>query len=165
MPHRAPHHNDDTDTVGPPKRASTEYAESRRLERKMFAQRLYRLMIAKGWNQAELSRQTKVHDPRDGQPGIGRDMIGGYIRALHLPEPPYVKILAATFGVEPEALLPTVAEAPGERAAEALAPPPALEMRSTSPGMVMLHINLEVPFATAVEALAVVQRAGGGGAA
>lgn len=156
------HAQNGSEQIGPPIRTTTEYRESRKREMKIFASRLYRLMIKKGWSQAELARQTKLHDPRPGKPGIGRDMIGGYVRALHLPEPPYVKILAATFGVEPEELLPTVSEVSelDARREARQAPPPPLEMTMTGTGRAMLHVNLELPLAVAVEVLALIQGAG-----
>lgn len=148
-------------TLGPPKRRPTEYAESRKREMKIFGKRLWDHMIRKGWNQAEFSRQTKLHDPKGK--GIGRDMIGGYVRCLHLPDPPHLRILAATLGVEPEVLIPTLEglDAPVAANTQAL-PPPPMEFRSLGNGNVMMHINLEMPLQTAVKLLSVLEEAGVG---
>jgi transcriptional regulator with XRE-family HTH domain len=63
-----------------------------------FSRRLYRLMLAKGWTQAELSKQSDV----------SRDGISGYIRGNHMPTPRQLDKLANALGVKPDALLPNV---------------------------------------------------------
>lgn len=134
----------------------TAYQESRAAERKMFSKRLWRLLVAKGWNQSELSRQTKAVDD-DGK-GIGRDMISGYIRGLHIPAPEHAGLLAKALGISVEELFPPALPGEGSTAHLTAVPPP-LEMRMTGDGMVMLHINLEMPMPAALEVLALVQQA------
>jgi transcriptional regulator with XRE-family HTH domain len=138
-----------TDDQAPP-HPRTRYKESQEAERKMFSRRLWRLMVGKGWNQSELSRQS----------GVGRDMISGYIRGKHLPEPPHARRLADAFGITIEALFPAAAEvaaAPAAAAAATLEDLPPIEMRSTTPGMVMLHVNQEMSQAKALKVLALLQ--------
>lgn len=120
------------------------YRTARDAEMKMFSRRLWRLMTAKGWNQSELARRS----------GVGRDMISGYIRAKHLPEPPHAKKLAEAFGVEIEELFPSAGETASTTLRDAL---PPVELRATSEGKAMLHVNLEVPFDVAVQVLALIQ--------
>ena len=132
---------------GSGKHPSTEYREARKAEMAVFASRLWRLMVKKGWNQSALSRQS----------GIGRDMISGYIRKLHMPDPPHARRLADALGVELDALFPSAGEPLPAVAAREV---PPLEMRSTAPGRVMLHVNLELPMPVALQVLALVQGAG-----
>lgn len=141
-------HDRDEDTTQP------RYKTLRRNDRSGFATRLYRLMTERGWNQAELSRRTQAHDPREGNPGIGRDMISNYIRARNLPDPLYVKILADTFGVAANSLIPSLNDAP---ATAAVSPP--IELRTVSADRAHLKLNIELPTAIAVQVLALVQSA------
>jgi len=129
-------------------RLVTPFRKARNAEMQVFAMRLRKLMVKKGWNQSELSRRS----------GIGRDMISGYIRALHMPEPPHARRLAAALDVEFEGLFMSVEDAAVPMMAAKELPP--LEMRSTSAGRVMLHVNLELPMAVALQVLALVQGAG-----
>lgn len=61
-----------------------------------FSRRLYRLMLAKGWTQAELARQSSV----------SRDGISGYIRGNHMPTHDKANSLADALGVKVDELLP-----------------------------------------------------------
>lgn len=130
------------------------YKTLRRNDRNGFAGRLYRLMTERGWNQAELARRTQAHDPREGRPGVGRDMISNYIRARNLPDPLYVKILADTFGVAANSLIPSLADA---QAATVVSPP--IELRTVSADRAHLKLNVELPTSIAVQVLALVQSA------
>jgi len=47
----------------------------REISREEFGRRVYRKMLAKGWSQAELGRQSGIH----------RESISGYIRGNHWP--------------------------------------------------------------------------------
>lgn len=125
----------------------TSYRESREAELKIFARRLWRLMVGKGWNQSELSRQS----------GVGRDMISGYVRAKHLPDPPHAKKLAAALGVEIEDLFP-VSAGPGSATVEQRKELPEVEMRTIGDGLVMLHVNQKMSAETALQILALLAK-------
>lgn len=66
------------------------------LTKQEFGKRLYKLMLAKGWHQSELSRQS----------GLPRDSISVYVRGRSLPTPTSLKALAGALGVSAEELLP-----------------------------------------------------------
>lgn len=119
-----------------------------RAEARVFGVRVQRLMDDRGWNQSELSRRS----------GVGRDMISGYVRGMHRPNPPHAKSIADAFGIPVADLFPKSADPSPEVTAAREAPP--LEMRTVAPGRVMLHVNLELPLAVAVQILALVQAAG-----
>ena len=68
----------------------------RHLTKQEFGKRLYKLMLAKGWNQSELARQA----------GLPRDSVSVYIRGRSLPTPSSLQSLAAAFGLSTEELLP-----------------------------------------------------------
>lgn len=135
----------------PPGHPRTSYKESRDAEVKMFSRRLWRLMVGKGWNQSELARQS----------GVGRDMISGYVRAKHLPDPPHAQKLAAALGAEIEDLFPI--SSGGADAAPAIVQRelPPVEMRATTDGKVMLQLNLEVPMEVALQVLTLIQKPAG----
>lgn len=135
MPNRAR----DDEAAGHPR---TAYKESRDAELKMFSRRLWRLMVHKGWNQSEFARQS----------GVGRDIISGYVRAKHLPDPPHAKKLAEALGVKVEELFPSANEAPAAAAAQRELPP--IELRATGEGKAIVQLNLEVPMEVALEMLA-----------
>lgn len=131
-----------TDPIESP-RQRTAYREQQDAEIKMFSARLRRLMLRQGWNQSELARRS----------GIGRDMISGYIRAKHMPSPPHAKRLAEAFGVAHEDLFLSAHEA-AQGVGAAL---PPVELRATSDGKAMLHVNLELPMHKALAVLALLQ--------
>lgn len=138
----------DTDTPSSPAHPRTAYRESREAEMKIFSRRLWRLMVAAGWNQSELARRS----------GVGRDMISGYVRGRHMPDPPHAQKLADALGVPIEDLFPSASEAdlPGLAIKEA----PPLELRATGDGKAMLHVNLELPMSVALKVLTLIQAEG-----
>lgn len=72
----------------------------RHLTREQFGERLFNLMVNKGWSQAELARQADLQ----------RDAISKYIRGVSLPEPHNLKKLADALDVKVEDLQPNVQE-------------------------------------------------------
>ena len=76
------------------------YAERGRI----FGQRLSALMLAKGWNQSDLSRQASLH-MTDGQE-INRQRVSSYISKGHLPNNIALHAIAKALGVQPEDLVP-----------------------------------------------------------
>lgn len=68
----------------------------RMLTKQEFGQRIYRLMMARGWRQAELARRA----------GLPRDSISSYVNGKTFPTPLSVQKLAAAFDMKPEEILP-----------------------------------------------------------
>lgn len=107
------------------------------LSKQEFGRRLYNLMLAKGWHQSELARQS----------GLPRDRISTYVRGAAMPSPQNVQALAAALGVEADAIMPNhVMSAIDEDV-------PALEIKSSpaTPGKAWLRVNRLVLMATAVK--------------
>lgn len=115
----------------------------RSLSKQEFAARLYNLMVSRGWNQSELSRQA----------GVARDNVSRYIRAVSLPTPQALEGLARAFNLSPAELLPNVAISAIDE------DQPAFEMKSSvnSPGVVMLRINRLVSMSSAVKIAEIIQ--------
>ena len=107
------------------------------LSKQEFGRRLYNLMLAKGWHQSELARQS----------GLPRDRISTYIRGVAMPTPANVQALAKTLNIEPEALLPNHVESAIDEDA------PSFEMKSSTaaPGKAWLRVNRLVSFTTATK--------------
>lgn len=61
-----------------------------------FGRHLYRLMIAKGWSQADLARRS----------GLTKDSISTYIRGKVFPTPNSVNKLSKVFGLPMEQIMP-----------------------------------------------------------
>lgn len=78
-----------------------EALRPKHLTKQEFGQRVYKLMIRKGWNQSELARQA----------GIARDSVSTYVRGISLPEPLNLERLAKALGVSATELLPNATEA------------------------------------------------------
>jgi transcriptional regulator with XRE-family HTH domain len=92
-----------------------------------FSRRLYRLMLGKGWTQAELARQS----------GMTRDSISGYVRGNHMPTHDSVKNLAKALGVKPEELLPNIVET----AIDEDTPSLELKVSTSDPSKSWLRVN------------------------
>lgn len=109
------------------------------LHKQEFGRRLYRMMIAKGWNQSELARQSD----------LPRDSVSTYIRGKTAPTPQSVEKLACALGVEPTVLYPNVAES-GLANEE-----PAVDMRvsSSAPHLSWLRVNRLVHTRSALKIL------------
>lgn len=109
-----------------------------------FARRLYKLMIDKGWRQADLARAS----------GLPRNAISVYLRGASLPNPESTKALAKAFDMEPALLLPNYTESAIER------DNPELEFR-VSPAdssKAWLRINRLVHTSTAIQILALIEK-------
>lgn len=106
------------------------------MTKQQFAKRLYRLMLAKGWSQSELGRQS----------GLARDAVSVYIRGKSLPTPQSLKMLASALGVTEIELLPNHAESAIDQDI------PAFEMKVSpgSPNIAWLRVNRLVSVSTAV---------------
>ena len=106
------------------------------LTKQEFANRLYKLMLAKGWNQSELSRRA----------GLPRDSISTYIRGKTLPTPISLQKLAETLDISSEELLPNHVESAIDFDT------PALEMRVSpnAPNTAWLRVNRAVSLKAAL---------------
>lgn len=113
------------------------------LTRQEFARRIYRLMLARGWNQSELARRAD----------LPRDSVSTYIRAKVLPTPQSVQRLAAALGVTPEELLPNHVESAIEEDT------PSLEMKVSvnAPSKAWLRVNRLVSLATAARVIDLIE--------
>jgi ribosome-binding protein aMBF1 (putative translation factor) len=107
-----------------------------------FARKLQRAIVAKGWNQSELSRRAN----------IGRDSISVYIRGKAIPGPNHLAALAKALGTSPMELLP------GRGVPQVGDEGPPLSFRDMGGGMVQLRINMTVPTKAALEVLNILKR-------
>ncbi|MDI1263913.1 MAG: helix-turn-helix transcriptional regulator [bacterium] len=108
-----------------------------------FARRLYKLMLDKGWRQADLARAAD----------LPRNAISVYLRGASLPNPESTKALAKAFGIEPGELLPNYTESAIER------DNPELEFRVSpaDPKKAWLRVNRLVMMSTAVKIMALLE--------
>jgi transcriptional regulator with XRE-family HTH domain len=108
-----------------------------------FARRLYKLMIDKGWRQADLARHA--HLPRNA--------ISVYLRGASLPNPESLKALAKAFGIEPGVLLPNYTESAIDR------DNPEIEFRVSpaDPKSAWLRINRLVPTSLAIKIMTLIE--------
>lgn len=106
------------------------------LSKQEFGRRLYNLMLARGWHQSELARQS----------GLPRDRISNYVRGTAMPTPLNVQALARALNVDPDAILPNHTMSAIDEDA------PALEIKASTaaPGKAWLRVNRLVTLATAV---------------
>ena len=107
----------------------------RHLTKQEFGRRLYQEMLARGWNQSELARQS----------GLPRDSISTYIRGRAFPTPKSLQKLAECLNVLPAEVLPNSVESAVD---EDL---PAFEMRvsTAAPSMAWVRVNQLVSLSTA----------------
>lgn len=127
----------------PPGKASKSPLIPKHLAKDEFARRLYKLMLDKGWRQADLARAAD----------LPRNAISVYLRGASLPNPDSTKALAKAFGMDPAVLLPNYTESAIER------DNPELDFR-VSPGdpkKAWLRINRLVSTSTAIKILALIE--------
>lgn len=107
------------------------------LAKEEFGRRLYRLMLARGWNQSETARRA----------GLARDKISVYVTGKAMPTPANAKILAELFGISLDELLPNHAESAID------ADNPSFEMKVSvgAPNTAWLRVNRLVSMSTAVK--------------
>lgn len=109
-----------------------------------FSRRLYRLMLGKGWTQAELARQS----------GLTRDSISGYVRGNHMPTHESVKALAKALGVKPEELLPNIVQT----AIDDDIPSLELKVSTSDPSKSWLRVNRLVSTKAAGEVISLLNQ-------
>jgi len=116
---------------------------AKHLTKQEFGQRLYNLMLARGWKQSELARQA----------GLNRDSVSTYVNGRSLPTPQSLRALARALDMTSEELLPNHTISAIE------ADVPAFEMKASAadPTKVFMRIDRLVTMATAVEILKLLQ--------
>lgn len=122
---------------------SDDTATVKFLTKEEFGRRLYKLMLAKGWRQAELARRT----------GLTKASISAYIRGQAFPTPTSVAKLAAALGVPQEEIFPNAQHN------AIMEDQPDFEMR-VSPGdptKAWLKVDRQVDFSVAVKIAALLQ--------
>lgn len=132
-----------TRTHLPPGRATKSALVPKHLAKDEFARRLYKLMLDKGWRQADLARQA----------GLPRNAISVYLRGASLPNPDSTKALAKAFDMDPAILLPNYTESAIER------DNPEIEFRVSpaDPKKAWLRINRLVSTSTAIKIMALIE--------
>lgn len=114
------------------------------LDKQQFAARLDRARQAKNWSQSELAREaTKMLS--GGKP-VSRDDISRYVNGLSFPGPAKLNAIAAALGMEPETLLPNIAQN-----AIAADEHPSFVMKAieSAPGVAWVSVNRLVKLSTA----------------
>ncbi len=107
------------------------------LTKQDFARRVYKLMVARGWNQSELARRA----------GLPRDSISVYVRAKSLPTPQSLRALAKALGVDPADLLPNHIE----HAMDEESPSFDMKASNAQPNKAWVRVNRLVNFSTATK--------------
>lgn len=116
-----------------------EALRPKHLSKQEFGKRLYKLMLGKGWNQSELSRQAN----------ISRDSVSTYMRGVSFPERPNLERLAKALGVDPDDLLPNIVE----MAIDEDAPSLELKISSNDQRIAWLRINRLVSTSTSMKVI------------
>lgn len=132
-----------TRTHLPPTKQSKSPLIPKHLAKEEFARRLYKLMLDRGWRQADLARAA----------GLPRNAISVYLRGASLPTPSNLEKLAKALEMKPDTLLPNYTESAIER------DNPEIDFR-VSPGdptKAWLRINRLVHTSTAVKILAMLE--------
>lgn len=108
-----------------------------------FARRLYKLMLDKGWRQADFARTA----------GLPRNAISVYLRGASLPSPENLKALAKALGVDPDNLLPNYKESAIDR------DNPQIDFRVSpaNPKEAWLRINRLVTTSLAIKILGLIE--------
>jgi transcriptional regulator with XRE-family HTH domain len=125
------------ETVGAAGDATSHDLTPKHLTKAQFGQRVYRLMLRRGWTQSELSRRAD----------LGRDLISAYVRGIKMPTPQNADKLATALGVTVAELLPNHLESAIEEDA------PAFEMKASvhAPDKAWLRVNQLVSIDTALK--------------
>lgn len=108
------------------------------MSRAEFAQRLYNILLEKGWTQSELARRAE----------LPRDNVSMYVRAKSSPTPQSLKKMADALGMSPSELYPTYAVA--SVATDDL-PSFDMKMSASDPSKAYIRVNRLVRAGTAAK--------------
>ncbi len=113
------------------------------LAKEEFGRRVYKEMMARGWNQSELARQAD----------LPRDSISTYVRGVSFPSPKSLQKLADALGVLPADLLPNSVESAIDE------DNPSLNMRvsTAAPNSAWLQVNRLVSLSTAARVIELIE--------
>lgn len=123
------------DVIGDKKKSITE------ARKKELANNIYRLLLAKGWRQADLVRET----------GLPRDMVSNYVLAKVMAPGDNIKKIAEAFGVPPTELLADFTDH------KDTASPLEMRASATEPGKTWIKVARYVSNATARKIFELVQ--------
>ena len=123
--------------------ASDKSLEPKHLTKVEFARRVYKLMLAKGWNQSELARRAD----------LPRDAVSTYIRGKVFPTPTSLEKLAKALDVSSQDLLPNHAEA----AIDADNPSVEMKVSPAMPTKAWLRINRLVSLGCAAKVISLIE--------
>jgi transcriptional regulator with XRE-family HTH domain len=112
-----------------------------------FGQRLYQLMVRRGWNQSEVARRA----------GLQRDSISTYVNGRSFPTPLSLQALARAFDMDPDQLLPNYAHRAMEADARVADMYVDMKVSPSDPKRALLRINQMVPRALAVKILSMLE--------
>lgn len=134
-----------TRTHLPPSKTVKSPLIPKHLAKDEFARRLYKLMVDRGWRQADLARHA----------ALPRNAISVYLRGASLPNPESLKALAKALEMDPSVLLPNYTESAIER------DNPEIDFRVSpaDPKKAWLRINRLMPTSLAVKILALIEAA------
>ena len=114
--------------------------------RREFARVLQTAMIDRGMNQAELAEKCKLMAPKIR---FERDTISSYIRAIALPSPKRMAVIAKALGVDVSDITPKGYREPAFEAERT----PRRDMKDEGDGNVWIDVSQSVPYETALEIL------------
>ncbi len=120
--------------------------------REEFARRLQTAMLQKGLSQTELAVACKNIAPLDVR--FERDTISTYIRAIAMPTPKRLAVIAKVLDTTAEELMPFDFLQPGFKAAPRT---PVRSFDDIGDGMVWLTIKQAVPYGVALKVLALLE--------
>lgn len=110
-------------------------------EKKIFADRLRRIMLERGIKQAELARQASKYL----KTAIGRQMVSSYLSAISVPEEQNMRAIERALDVPNGTLLPRLhRQAPGEGAPAGTSITNHVNVNIVEGGKMHLMLNIEV---------------------
>lgn len=123
--------------------AARKVLTPKQIAKQEFGNRLYKLMLGKGWSQSELARRAD----------LPRDLISTYVRGRSFPTPQSAQRLAKALGIAPEELMPNHVSSAIEEDS------PAFDMKVSpnAPNHAWVKVNQLLRLETAVRIAQLVQ--------
>jgi transcriptional regulator with XRE-family HTH domain len=149
--------------------SAVDHNDPQAATKSQFAERLRAAMERKGWSVADTARQVSRLLGEEAK--FGSSHISGYLSGRALPRVKYLQALSRALGVDPEELVPGAsgqdprlgegAEPDAARAevrpASSGAPVDFVHVRDYGDGTALLQVLQRVPWATALEVMALVK--------